>query len=120
MAARQVLFPQALRDAPLHACQDAPLNVAQNVPLNAAQGDGQNPAQADGQNAPQNVRQALQVQQAGRGVLQAAPQNADAQNGEPEVNILVSICRQDLNLIWARFSRRFSFPRTCLFFSHFL
>ena len=104
MAARQVQFPQAPRDAPLHARQDAPLNAAQNVPLNAAQADGHNPAQADGQNAPQNVPQALQVQQAGpAGVLQAAFQNADAQDGELEVNILVSMCRRGFNLMWVRF-----------------
>ena len=120
MAARQVQFPQAPRDALLHARQDAPLNAAQNVPPNAAQADSHNPAQADGHNAPQNVPQALQVQQVGpAAVLQDAFQNADAQDGELEVNILASICRQGFNLMWARFLAGLVFREQGLTSVHF-
>ena len=87
--------------------RDVPLNASQDVPLNAAEGDGQNAAQGDRillkltVRMLHNVPQAPKAQQTGLGVLQTAPQNADAQDGELEMNILVLICCQGLFALWA-------------------
>ena len=88
MAARRVQFPQAPQDAPPNADrgdrQDAQQQAdGQNVPR--GDGNAQRVGQADGQNLPAPNVQAPPAQQPG------PVQNADAQGGELEVNI-VFIC----------------------------
>ena len=88
MAARRVQFPQAPQDAPPNADrgdrQDAQQQAdGQDVPR--GDGNAQRVGQADGQNLPAPNVQAPPAQQPG------PVQNADAQGGELELNI-VFIC----------------------------
>ncbi len=88
MAERDVQFPQAPQDAPPNAGpggrQDAQQQAdGQNVPR--GDGNAQRVGQADGQNLPAPNVQAPPAQQPG------PVQNAGAQGGELEVNI-VFIC----------------------------